>query len=206
MVITAISAPSQVRSGAAFLITATVQNTGGTAGWADVSITPGGIATGSAYLQPGASQGIGVSVVMPNADTTFTATCGSSSKTVFVEVIMPVATSLTLSLSPASVAPNGSVVASGALTRGDGGSTSGLTVSVDGVSGTTGSGGAYSITFTAPSTSGTKTITASFGGTTLLLPSSTQARLNVFGGIAGANWLLLAPFLLGGILLYISRR
>jgi hypothetical protein len=74
-----------------------------------------------------------------------------------------------------------------------------VTVSAFGTSktaGPTGSDGTATVTFTAPSTTGTYTITASYAGGTLA-----AARLTVLGGTAVQVALLAAPLLAGGALL-----
>jgi len=126
---------------------------------------------------------------------------------VTVELLELVNTSLTLSLAKTEVKPGESLGFSGKLSRADGATPGAQTITVDGTSVTTDTSGNYSGSKVTPSDAGTYTWTAKFGGTTLLLPSSTQAGLNVIGAGAYPSWLpLLAPFLLGGILLYISRR
>ena len=83
-----------------------------------------------------------------------------------------------------------------------------VTVSAFGTSktaGPTGSDGTATVTFTAPSTTGTYTITASFAGTTAAAAATAAARIVSVQQAAG--WLVLAaPIAVGAGLLLVSRR
>jgi len=108
----------------------------------------------------------------------------------YATVKVEIPTALTLSVSPVTVAPGGSVRASGKLTRTDTGA--GLAgMDIDILVNTTkvgtartASDGSYTLTFTAPTVPGSYTVKASFAGVTLsvLLPS--EAKTEIYVGIA----------------------
>ena len=146
-------------------------------------------------------------IIYAQVGTTTTITDQAGPRT--IEVLLTIATSLTLALSPSSVDPGATVNFSGKLTRADAQPPGIRTITViDDVSGTvkvtvsTDSAGNYSGSFTAPTAEGTYYYASEFAGATLaafaLGPSSSSPK-----SIAvGVNYVLdiLAPLAIGIIL------
>ncbi len=133
-------------------------------------------------------------------------------RTLLVETILVVETTLTLTLAPTTVQPGATITWSGKLTRADAAPTGIQPIKlIDDVSGNiigtanTDSNGNYSGTFAAPSTDGTYDYFTQFDGamvgTALLAPSSSFVR----GATVGIPYLQIGgPLLVGAFLFFIS--
>ncbi len=159
-----------------------------------------------------------ISFNMPNRDIIIHAQVGvgtnptSAAGPRTITVLLAIATSLTLSLNPATVDPGEPVNYSGKLTRADAQPPGIRTITViDDVSGTlkatvsTDSAGNYSGSFTAPNTAGTYYYSSEFAGATLatysLAPSSSSPRSIAVGMNYALN---IAAALVTGITLLVA--
>ena len=149
---------------------------------------------------PGSSGVAALSFTMPSRDVFFDAQAGTvgtvtSEVNLVVRLLIQVATSLTLSLSPSTASPGQSISYGGTLTRNDtGGVVSNQTISIAIPGGTatktTDGGGNYSGSFVAPS-AGSYNIVTSFGGTASLAASSSSRALQI-GAISPIMILIIA--------------
>jgi len=130
-----------------------------------------------------------LSFTMPSRDVSFVVQAGTVATVtdeigpLLVQVLMLIASSLSLSLSPSTASPGETVSYGGTLTRNDtGGGVSNQTISIDTPGGmktkTTDGVGNYSGSFSAPG-AGSYNIVASFGGTPSLAASSSSRGLQV---------------------------
>jgi len=150
---------------------------------------------------PGDSGVAALSFIMPSRDVFFDAQAGTvgtvtSEVNLVVRLLVLIATTLTLSLSPSEASPGQTVSYGGTLTRNDtGAGVSNETISINTPGGTatktTDGSGNYSGSFSAPSASGSYSIVASFGGTPSLAASSSSRGLQI-GPISPIMLLLLA--------------
>ena len=153
-----------------------------------------------ASVNPGDTGIAALSFIMPSRDVFFEAQAGTvgtvtSYVTLVVRLLVQIASSLTLSLSPSTASPGQSVSYGGTLTRNDtGAGVSNQAISINFPGGTatktTDGSGNYSGTFSAPS-AGSYSIVASFGGTASLAASSSSRGLQI-GVLAPTTLLLLA--------------
>lgn len=139
----------------------------------------------------------------------------SSLRQLYVEEIpTQINTSISLSLSPSSADPGGSITWSGKLTRSDGVNAANLPVKLKNQSGstvssaTTDSNGNFQATFSAPSVSGTYYYYSKFEGATTvgvdLLPSSSLERYVQVGEFKIPwNWVIGGLVVLG-VIWYVS--
>ncbi|KKN32239.1 hypothetical protein LCGC14_0815890 [marine sediment metagenome] len=135
-------------------------------------------------------------------------------RTLIVETIVVVATSLTLTLTPSSAPPGAIITYSGKLTRADGLATGVQPIKLrDDMSGaiiattSTDASGNYSATFTAPPTDGSYYYFTQFDGavmgTAFLAPSSSLVRETT----VGIPYLQIGgPLLVGLLTVFISMR
>ena len=137
---------------------------------------------------PGDTGVAALSFTMPSRDVFFDAQAGTvgtvtSEVNLVVRLLIQIASSLSLSVSPSTASPGQIISYGGTLTRNDtGGGVPNQTIAVSlpsgGVSKTTDSGGNYSGTFSAPG-AGSYSIVASFGGTPSLAASSSSRGLQI---------------------------
>lgn len=151
-------------------------------------------------VNPGDSGIAALSFTMPSRDVYLDAQAGTvgtvtSEVNLLVRLLVLVASSLSLTLSPSTASPGQTISYSGKLTRNDtGAGVPSETISISHPSGTatktTDSSGNYSGTFSAPS-EGSYTIVASFGGNPSLAASSALSRIQI-GVVSPIMLLLLA--------------
>ncbi len=152
-------------------------------------------------VNPGDSGVAALSFTMPSRDVSFVVQAGTISTVtdeigpLSVRLLVLVASSLSLTLSPSTASPGQTISYSGKLTRNDtGAGVPSETISISHPSGTatktTDSSGNYSGTFSAPS-EGSYTIVASFGGNPSLAASSALSRIQI-GVVSPIMLLLLA--------------
>lgn len=154
-----------------------------------------------ASVGPGDNGIAALSFTMPSRDVSFVVEAGTIATVtdvigpLQVQLLVQVATSLTLSISPSTVSPGETVSYGGTLTRNDtGGDVPSQTISIAIPGGTatktTDGGGNYSGSFVAPS-AGSYNIVASFGGTASLAASSSSRALQI-GAISPIMVLIIA--------------
>ena len=201
-----VEAPASARRGSAVHIRAEVYNPNAVPVTVRVRVidrdTGSAVAEESDFVSPRSSKRFDLSLAMPGKDWRLrvrafyqvAATEGECRGSPVDKIILlEVPTSITLVLSPATVAPGGRVSASGRLTRRDtGAGLANMTVELyvnDTRVGTTrtGSDGRYSISFNAPTSAGVYTVRARFPGATVMpalgssrfLPSEARAVIVV---------------------------
>ena len=218
------SAPESARAGDSVTVRAVVANGSSIPViiWAEVRDADTGEVVGArreALVDPMTMTTFSWTLTMPSKDWNLECHGGHRIDTTYYEapdspktalILLLVPTSLTLSLSPATVAPGATVTASGSLIRSDTNEPlSGMTIilTLNGTTlgtTTTDASGNYSLSFTAPSTVGSYTVTAKFEGLTvssIFAPATATARLSVAGvqvGVPSENLLILVPILVGG--------